>query len=102
MTPFQLFREAPVRIRTSWPLIWKLLLCSAVSMAVAVSLTAWRADRYCRARFAHQPRTATPVTRTWTVPTRGEIEQRMTVGCRAFVAGADNVFGTADDRSLAP
>lgn len=99
MTPFLLFREAPVRIRTSWPLIWKLLLCSAVSMAVAVSLTAWRADRYYRAKL----RRAVVVHATdWRFPTRAEIDQRMMVGCRTFVSGPDLVYGTADDRSLAP
>jgi hypothetical protein len=99
MTPFQLFREAPVRIRSSWPLIWKLLLCSAVSMAVAVSLTAWQADRYCRARHHHRVLrpTASPV---W--PSDVELGRREIAGCRTYVSGPDQIFGTADDRSLAP
>jgi hypothetical protein len=101
MTPFQLFREAPVRIRTSWPLIWKLLLCSAVSMAVAVSLTAWRADRYYRAKLRRAEHVTLRAS-DWRFPTRAEIDQRMTVGCRTFVSGPDLLYGTADDRSLAP
>jgi hypothetical protein len=49
MTPFQLFREAPVRLR-ALPTLWKVLLCSAASTTLAVVLMAWQAHRFCMDR----------------------------------------------------
>lgn len=99
MTPFQLFREAPIRIRTSWPLVWKLLLCSAVSMGVAVSLTAWRADRYYRGKLQRDRMTLR--TCGWTMPLRADI-RRTAVDLRDHAGGPDLVLGPGIERSSAP
>jgi len=77
MTPFQLFRETPVRIR-SWPLLWKVLVCSALSTMLAVVLMAWQASRF----RAHRHDRPVPAA-TWQVewPTTAQIRQRMEIGC---------------------
>ena len=100
MTPLSLFREAPIRIRTPWPLVWTRLLCSAVSLAVAVSLTAWRADRYYRGKLQR----ARMVERacSWTLPLRATLERHIEVDLRDFVGGPDLVFGPGTERSAAP
>lgn len=50
MTPLHLIREVPRRIE-SWPMIWKLLLCSTVSMTIAIVAFAW----YAASRPKHCP-----------------------------------------------
>ena len=81
MTPFQLFRETPVRLR-ALPTLWKVLLCSALSTTLAVVLMAWQAARFCTEH--HQER-AVPVA-AWPIkwPTTLEIRVRMETGCKAL------------------
>ena len=50
MTPLHMIREVPRRIE-SWPMIWKLLLCSTVSMTIAIVAFAW----YAASRPKHCP-----------------------------------------------
>ena len=85
MTPFQLFREAPTRIRSNWPTIWKVLVVSAGSTTLAVVLMAWQASKFCR---EHHHRSAPLVEHTtpYDFPGIAEIYRRLSVGCTALEA----------------
>jgi len=53
MTPLQPIVEVPRRIE-SWPVIWRVLLCSMLSMVVAVVSLAWFATRHPHATHSAQ------------------------------------------------
>ena len=66
MTPLTPIVDVPRRVE-SWPLIWKLVVTSTVSMLVAVVAFAWYAAHHPRMRIRMSPaahalaaRTATP------------------------------------------
>lgn len=82
MTPHQLFREAPVRIR-SWPMLGRVLACSAVSIALAVVLMAWQAHRFCAEHHVERPQPQPVVWLPEDWPTTAQIRYRMEAGCEA-------------------
>ena len=82
MTPFSLFREAPMRIR-SLPTLWKVLACSVLSTALAVVLMAWQASRLCPECHHHdEPVHGARWLHDW--PTTEQIRTRMEIGCHAL------------------
>lgn len=59
-------------------MLWKVLLCSALSTTLAVVLMAWQASRFC-AHHHERDRPVPVVHAKW--PTAAEIRSRMELGC---------------------